>query len=62
MEKEFSPGDRVVLARVLHLRFLDETGTVKRILKTKGMVRVILDCDRQPYDAHPENLDYMEVD
>jgi hypothetical protein len=52
----FTPGMRVVLARVRNERYLGAVGTVKKVIKSRGVVWVDLDDGRQ-YDAVPDRLD-----
>lgn len=57
---DFTPGQRVVLARVRHQSYRGKTGTIRRIFKTKNIVRVVLDEGKFPgeaYDASLFNLD-----
>ncbi len=52
----FSEGERVCLSeKVIHPEFRGLHGTVKRTIKSRGLVNVI--CDNgQRYDAFPENI------
>lgn len=53
----FNKGDRVRLAeKVLHPEFRGLTGTVKKTVKSRGVVTVICDNGKR-YDALPENLE-----
>ena len=57
---EFNKGDRVLLTKkVRHPEFAGMTGTVKRTVKSRGIVTVI--CDNgQNYDAYPQNLEKLK--
>ncbi len=51
----FNNGDRVRLTeKVLHPEFRGLTGTVKRVVKSRGVVTVICDNGKR-YDTRPEN-------
>lgn len=55
----FNSGDRVRLTQgALHPEFRGLTGTVKRVVKSRGVVTVI--CDNgKCYDALPGNLEVI---
>lgn len=49
-------GDKVVLSnKVRHAEFAGLTGTIQRIIKSRGIVVVLCDNGKR-YDAFPENV------
>ena len=54
----FNVGDKVKLTTVLHKEFSGMTGTVKKIIKSRGVITVI--CDNgERYDALPKNIELL---
>lgn len=58
-EIPFSVGDRVRLTdKVLHKEYAGQLGTVKKIIKSRGLVCVALERGDM-YEAYPENVEHF---
>jgi hypothetical protein len=58
METQFNPGQMVILTRARHENCRGLVATVKRTVKSRGVVTVILPNGKL-YDALPQNIDAM---
>jgi hypothetical protein len=62
-ENPYQVGDRVIIARPRHPEFRGATGIVKKVIKTRGVLRVVLDNPNvagrraETYVAKWENVD-----
>lgn len=53
----FDIGERVRLTdKILHKEFAGQSGVVKKVVKSRGVVTVVLESGEM-YDAYPENIE-----